>query len=68
MKKINMDYMIVQMTNKNKYASHTPLGAIVKLTATKQRCVRKNFPLISFLSQWKIQLNWFSRCTSIQLL
>ena len=57
------------MTNlKKKYASHTPLGAIVQLTATKQRCVRKNFPLISFLSQWKIQLNLFSRCTSMQLL
>ena len=24
-----------------------------------QRCVRKHFPLISFLNQWKIQLNLF---------
>ena len=24
-----------------------------------QRCVRKHFPLISFLSQWKIQLGKF---------
>ena len=27
-----------------------------KTTPQTQRCVRKHFPLISFLSQWKIQL------------